>query len=73
MSKRNQKDVQKLIDGIDVTNQSQIDELKALHPGAGVGPYVQEKLSAMISSGEISTVAETPFRYLRLWPVASRT
>ncbi|MDQ2078536.1 hypothetical protein [Marinimicrobium sp. ABcell2] len=71
MTKRDENDVQTMIDRIDVTSQSQIDDLKALHPGAGIGPIVQAKLSAMISSGEIATIAKIPSSYRRLWRVAN--
>lgn len=57
------KTVGELVASIDVTNQAQIDELKDAHPGAGIGPCVQERLLSMIESGEIKSPSIIPTEY----------
>ncbi len=57
------EDIRQLVAEIDVTDQKQIDDLKALYPGQGVGPSVQEKLSGLITSGEIKNPLSIPEEY----------
>tara|TARA_B100000446_G_scaffold184352_1_gene206236 strand:- start:97142 stop:97423 length:282 start_codon:yes stop_codon:yes gene_type:complete len=52
-----------LVNQIDVQDQSQIDQLKKDHPGEGVGPYVQEKLTKLIEDGVITNPESLPSEY----------
>lgn len=55
--------IRKLVDEINVLDQSEIDQLKKMFPGQGVGPEVQRKLFGMIKSGQISARHELPQEY----------
>lgn len=55
--------VNELVNSIDVTDQDQINALKAKYPGAGIGPCVQDGLSCMIISGEINSAQNLPTEY----------
>lgn len=51
-------DLKILMHGIDLTDQKQVDALKAKYPGVGIGPYVQDRLMLKMVSGELSGTSE---------------
>lgn len=55
--------MKKEVEKINVLKQSEIDRLKEIYPGCGVGPEVQRKLTEMIVAGQIHSRTELPEEY----------